>query len=135
SPRAGGGVMMRRLIMLSRSKMSDLGIRRRQYASGVMQGAGRIAKSTAATRTTYRPTPRSRAYTRQVRRHEVISQTPAILRKQPVFMSSHKYKLALLISAHNESVVLAATLRSAIAAGMAPEHIYVVDDYSTDHTS
>lgn len=43
--------------------------------------------------------------------------------------------LALLIAAHNEELVIAKTLKSAIAAGMPPEHIYVVDDNSDDKTS
>jgi cellulose synthase/poly-beta-1,6-N-acetylglucosamine synthase-like glycosyltransferase len=50
-------------------------------------------------------------------------------------MSSHKAKLALLIAAHDEELVLGATVRSAIAAGMSTEHIYVVDDNSSDSTS
>lgn len=47
----------------------------------------------------------------------------------------HKHFIALLIAAHNEELVLANTLRSAIAAGMKPKHIYVVDDNSSDATS
>lgn len=47
----------------------------------------------------------------------------------------HKPMLTLLIAAHNEELVLAKTLNSAIAAGMNPEHIYVVDDNSSDSTS
>jgi cellulose synthase/poly-beta-1,6-N-acetylglucosamine synthase-like glycosyltransferase len=47
----------------------------------------------------------------------------------------YKYIMALLVAAHNEELVLANTLRSAIAAGMEPQHIYVVDDASTDATS
>lgn len=47
----------------------------------------------------------------------------------------YKKKLALLIAAHNEEVVLEKTIRSAIAAGMDATHIYVVDDNSTDSTS
>lgn len=43
--------------------------------------------------------------------------------------------MALLISAHNEELVLSKTIGSAIAAGMKPEHIYVVDDDSSDATS
>jgi cellulose synthase/poly-beta-1,6-N-acetylglucosamine synthase-like glycosyltransferase len=47
----------------------------------------------------------------------------------------YKYIMALLIAAHNEEMVLANTLLSAIAAGIDPQHIYVVDDASTDATS
>lgn len=43
--------------------------------------------------------------------------------------------IALLIAAHNEEMVLEPTIRSAIRAGMPAEHIYVVDDNSTDATS
>jgi len=43
--------------------------------------------------------------------------------------------LALLIAAHNEELVLENTIRSALRAGMEREHIYVVDDNSSDRTS
>lgn len=43
--------------------------------------------------------------------------------------------LCLLIAAHNEELVIENTLRSAIDAGLKPEHIYVVDDNSSDPTS
>lgn len=43
--------------------------------------------------------------------------------------------IALLIAAYNEELVIAHTIRSAIAAGLASEHIYVVDDCSSDRTS
>jgi len=43
--------------------------------------------------------------------------------------------LALLISAHNEELVLANTVRSAIRAGMSRQHIYIVDDNSSDGTA
>jgi len=46
-----------------------------------------------------------------------------------------KQKMALLIAAHNEELVLEKTITSAIHAGMKPENIYVVDDYSSDSTS
>lgn len=46
-----------------------------------------------------------------------------------------KAVMALLIAAHNEELVLERTIRSAIRAGMSPEHIYVVDDNSSDKTS
>jgi cellulose synthase/poly-beta-1,6-N-acetylglucosamine synthase-like glycosyltransferase len=47
----------------------------------------------------------------------------------------HKQMLCLLIAAHNEELVIAKTITSAIAAGMEPENIYVVDDNSEDRTS
>lgn len=43
-------------------------------------------------------------------------------------------RLALLLPAHNEALILTATIRSAIAAGMKKEDVYVVDDDSTDRT-
>jgi len=43
-------------------------------------------------------------------------------------------QLALLLPAHNEELILATTIRSAIAAGQAIEDIYVVDDGSADAT-
>lgn len=43
--------------------------------------------------------------------------------------------LALLIAGHNEELVIANTIRSAIRAGMEREHIYMVDDDSSDKTS
>lgn len=43
--------------------------------------------------------------------------------------------IALLIPAHNEELVIADTINSAINAGMKPENIYVVDDNSSDQTS
>jgi len=45
-----------------------------------------------------------------------------------------KPMLALLIAAHDESLVIEQTLRSAMRAGLSPEHIYVVDDNSSDNT-
>lgn len=44
-------------------------------------------------------------------------------------------KLCLLIAAHNEELVIRQTIESAINAGMQPQHIYVVDDNSSDQTS
>ncbi len=46
-----------------------------------------------------------------------------------------KHMLALIISAHNEHLVLEKTVRSAIKAGMPKQHIYIVDDNSDDDTS
>lgn len=43
-------------------------------------------------------------------------------------------KLALILPAHNEEVVIAATVRSALAAGQDPEDIFVVSDGSLDTT-
>lgn len=43
--------------------------------------------------------------------------------------------LCLLIAAHDEELVIAQTIKSAIRAGMKPQNIYVVDDNSDDKTS
>lgn len=45
-----------------------------------------------------------------------------------------KRKMALLLPGHNEELIIATTIRSAIAAGQAKEDIYVVDDNSSDNT-
>jgi cellulose synthase/poly-beta-1,6-N-acetylglucosamine synthase-like glycosyltransferase len=44
-------------------------------------------------------------------------------------------RLALLLPAHNEELILAATINSALAAGQKLEDIYLVDDNSTDRTA
>jgi len=46
----------------------------------------------------------------------------------------YKKKMALLLPAHNEELIIQTTILSAIAAGQAKEDIYVVDDASTDKT-
>lgn len=48
--------------------------------------------------------------------------------------NAYKRSLALVISAYNESLVLEHTIRSAMAAGVDPRDIYVVDDHSDDST-
>lgn len=45
-----------------------------------------------------------------------------------------KSQLALLLPAHNEELILESTIKSAIAAGQAKKHIYVVNDNSSDKT-
>lgn len=47
---------------------------------------------------------------------------------------SGKEQLALLLPAHNEELIIEATIKSAVAAGQQIEHIYVVNDNSTDNT-
>jgi cellulose synthase/poly-beta-1,6-N-acetylglucosamine synthase-like glycosyltransferase len=47
---------------------------------------------------------------------------------------SRRRRLALLLPGHNEEMIIAATIRSAIAAGMHKKNIYVVDDNSDDRT-
>ncbi|MBP9827029.1 glycosyltransferase family 2 protein [Candidatus Saccharibacteria bacterium] len=43
-------------------------------------------------------------------------------------------KLALLLPAHNEELIIQATIKSAIASGQSPHDIFVVDDCSSDNT-
>ncbi len=45
-----------------------------------------------------------------------------------------KRRLALILPSHNEELILAATIQSALAAGQALRDIYVVDDASADGT-
>ncbi|MDB5165062.1 MAG: hypothetical protein JWL89_688 [Candidatus Saccharibacteria bacterium] len=46
----------------------------------------------------------------------------------------YKKKLALLLPAHNEELIIQATILSAIAAGQPKDRIFVVDDNSSDKT-
>ncbi len=46
----------------------------------------------------------------------------------------YQRKLALLIPAHNEELIIAISIRSAVAAGQGIRDIYVVDDCSSDNT-
>ncbi len=46
-----------------------------------------------------------------------------------------KRKLSLLLPGHNEELIIATTIRSAIAAGQNKKDIFVVDDCSSDNTS
>ena len=45
-----------------------------------------------------------------------------------------KKKLALLIPAHNEGLIIQSSITSAIDAGLSAEDVYVVDDDSSDDT-
>ena len=45
-----------------------------------------------------------------------------------------KRRLALLLPGHNEELILATTIKSALASGQALQDIYVVDDNSSDST-
>jgi len=62
----------------------------------------------------------------------VTRQAPAYY---PTLPFQRRPMLALLIAAHNEELVLENTIRSALRAGMQREHVYVVDDNSSDRTS
>jgi biofilm PGA synthesis N-glycosyltransferase PgaC len=109
---------------------------------------------TPLTRTTFQtrqPITRQRRIEIKHRHNDVISQrTPIVYHRTRTIGTSDKviqgdYNspvpfnrrpiLALLIAAHNEETVLENTIRSALHAGMVREHIYVVDDNSTDKTS
>jgi len=57
--------------------------------------------------------------------------TQAYVKKQTV---GRKRKLALLLPGHNEELIIATTIRSAMSAGQRPADIYVVDDASDDKT-
>ncbi len=46
----------------------------------------------------------------------------------------YQKKLALLLPGHNEELIIATTIRSAVAAGQGIRDIYVVDDCSSDNT-
>lgn len=48
--------------------------------------------------------------------------------------TARRRRIALLLPAHNEQLILATTIRSAIVAGMNKRDIYVVDDNSSDDT-
>lgn len=54
--------------------------------------------------------------------------------KKRVSTRVYKRKLALLLPGHNEELIIATTIRSAIAAGQKRRDIFVVDDASTDAT-
>src|SRR5438128_515350 len=64
---------------------------------------------------------------------------PEDARRQALVIKKHvdgsRAMLCLLIAAHDEQMVIANTIRSAIRAGMKPRDIYVVDDNSSDKTS
>lgn len=55
--------------------------------------------------------------------------------KKPRKKSHRRKKLALIIPAHNEALLLSGTIASAINAGLSRHNIYVVDDASTDDTA
>ena len=50
------------------------------------------------------------------------------------FSKSHKKQLALLLPGHNEELIIATTIKSALAGGQDKKDIYVVDDNSSDNT-
>jgi cellulose synthase/poly-beta-1,6-N-acetylglucosamine synthase-like glycosyltransferase len=73
-----------------------------------------------------------------VKQHQQTVVTTVLKKAAVVVATPARHKkpmIALLISAHNEELVLEQTLTSAINAGMLAQHIYVVDDNSADITS
>lgn len=53
---------------------------------------------------------------------------------KPIAERVYKKKLALLLPGHNEELIIATTIHSAMKAGQAKRDIYVVDDNSSDKT-
>ncbi len=49
--------------------------------------------------------------------------------------TNRRRRLALLLPGHNEELIIAATIRSAVVAGLDIQDIYVVDDCSSDNTA
>lgn len=69
---------------------------------------------------------------RALDRHTSTSKRPTIPSMKP--QTIRKRKLSLLLPGHNEELIIATTIRSAVASGQKLEDIYVVDDASTDNT-
>lgn len=69
---------------------------------------------------------------KQIERQNAINTTLRILNTPDE--PKAKRKLALLLPGHNEELIIAATIDSAVASGQALEDIYVVDDNSSDAT-
>jgi cellulose synthase/poly-beta-1,6-N-acetylglucosamine synthase-like glycosyltransferase len=73
------------------------------------------------------------------RRESILNRSSAtiVTRRKRSRVAKHaarRRKLALLLPGHNEELIVAATIASAIKAGQPKEDIYVVDDGSTDKT-
>lgn len=59
---------------------------------------------------------------------------PAVIKRVYPPSRVTRKRLALLLPAHNEELIIAATIRSAISSGQSRRDIYVVDDNSSDET-
>ncbi len=96
--------------------------------------ANEQSKSAALERDRLERVARAEAiYQRRVRRDALIALALCTLQMtQPV--RSRQRKLALLLPAHNEELIIEATIKSAVAAGQSLEDIYVVNDNSSDNT-
>lgn len=86
---------------------------------------------------TPRPTPVLDTHASQL----ILTDTAALKVKRvrkavalPAKSALPRKKLALLLPGHNEELIIATTIRSAIAAGQQKRDIFVVDDASTDAT-
>lgn len=81
---------------------------------------------------------RDTVYTHRPVEPKLIKRKPAIEAEAMIDKSKTPYirrkKLALLLPGHNEELIIATTIRSAIAAGQQKRDIYVVDDASSDNT-
>lgn len=74
----------------------------------------------------------------EIYEHELASHIQQLPNKEIIMtnvMKKKRSKVALLIAAHNEELVLENTIRSAIKAGQHKKNIFVVDDNSSDTTS
>lgn len=90
------------------------------------------------------PEPRSRAVTPiarptsyQKRKGDKVSKRASTRMLADMFGSAkrgRKKQLALLLPGHNEELIIATTIRSAVAAGQSKRDIFVVDDNSSDDT-
>ncbi|MEK7152381.1 MAG: glycosyltransferase family 2 protein [Patescibacteria group bacterium] len=56
------------------------------------------------------------------------------MQRPSVRMAERRKRLALLLPGHNEELIIATTIRSAVKAGQHREDIFVVDDNSSDNT-
>lgn len=66
---------------------------------------------------------------------EVVEVAHTVKKKRPAkAKTTPRKKLALLLPGHNEELIIATTIRSAIAAGQNRRDIFVVDDNSNDKT-
>jgi cellulose synthase/poly-beta-1,6-N-acetylglucosamine synthase-like glycosyltransferase len=74
-------------------------------------------------------TPTRVVHSRPKSRIKLVDQT-----KNPVIDKRKQKKLCLLLPGHNEELIIATTIRSAVAAGQSLSDIYVVDDFSSDNT-
>ncbi len=85
------------------------------------------------TKTRTRATARATAY-RSRQSNFIQRPVKRALKNKTARTTVRKRNLALLLPGHNEELIIATTIRSAIQAGQKKEDIYVVDDNSSDKT-